>query len=154
MKFRFPNKHDVYMHDTPDKYLFKAGARAFSHGCMRLSEPDRLAELLLLEDQGWPVSRVAAAVSGGPPNNAISLQRPIPVHVTYFTAALAENKLVTFPDIYGHETRIALGMEGKAYLIAKTPANEPTQAEVVGRLSESRAGALRADWASRAFGNN
>jgi L,D-transpeptidase YcbB len=154
VKFRFPNKHDVYMHDTPDKYLFKAGARAFSHGCMRLSEPDRLAELLLLEDQGWPVSRVAAAVNGGPPNNAISLQRPIPVHVTYFTVALAENKLVTFPDIYGHETRIALGMEGKAYLIAKTPANEPTQAEVIGRLSENRAGASRADWASRAFGNN
>ena len=153
MKFRFPNKHDVYMHDTPDKYLFKAGARAFSHGCMRLSEPDRLAESLLLEDQGWPASRVAAAVNGGPQNNAITLQRPIPVHVTYFTAALAQDKLVTFPDIYGHETRIALGMEGKAYLIAKTPANE-TQAEVIGRLSESRSGVVKADWAARAFGNN
>jgi L,D-transpeptidase YcbB len=153
MKFRFPNKHDVYMHDTPDKYLFKAPARAFSHGCMRLSEPDRLAELLL-EDQGWPASRVAAAVNAGPQNNAISLQRPIPVHVTYFTVALAEDKLVTFPDIYGHETRIALGMEGKAYLIAKTPANEPTQAEVIGRLSESRGGVLKADWTARAFGNN
>jgi hypothetical protein len=45
-------------------------------------------------------------------------------------------------------------MEGKAYLIAKTPANEPTQAEVIGRLSESRVGVLKADWAARAFGNN
>jgi murein L,D-transpeptidase YcbB/YkuD len=153
MKFRFPNKHDVYMHDTPDKYLFKDGARAFSHGCMRLSEPDRLAELVLLEDQGWPASRVAAAVRGGAQDNAIGLQRPIPVHVTYFTAAVQEGKLVTFPDIYGHETRIALGMAGKAYLIAKTPANGPTQAEVIGRLSESRGGVLKVDWAQRAFGN-
>jgi L,D-transpeptidase YcbB len=153
MKFRFPNKHDVYMHDTPDKYLFKAGARAFSHGCMRLSEPERLAELLLLEDQGWPAARVAAAVRGGAQDNAIGLQRPLPVHVTYFTAAVQEGKLVTFPDIYGHETRIALGMAGKANLIAKTPANGPTQAEVVGRLSESRGGVLKVDWAARAFGN-
>jgi len=153
IKFRFPNTHDVYMHDTPDKYLFKAAARAFSHGCMRLSEPDRLAELVLLEDQGWTAARVAAAVHGGLQNNAIGLQRPIPVHVTYFTAAIAEGKLATFPDVYGHEARIALGMEGKAYLIAKPPA-EPTQAEVIGRLSESRSGLLKADWAARAFGNN
>jgi L,D-transpeptidase YcbB len=120
---------------------------------MRLSEPDRLAELVLLEDQGWPASRVAAAVHGGAQDNAISLQRPIPVHVTYFTAAVQEGKFVTFPDIYGHETRIALGMAGKAHLIAKTPANGPTQAEVIGRLSESRSGVMKVDWATRAFGN-
>jgi murein L,D-transpeptidase YcbB/YkuD len=152
MKFRFPNKHDVYMHDTPDKYLFKAAARAFSHGCMRLSEPDKLAELVLDQDQGWTAARVAAAVRSGPQNNAIGLQRPIPVHVTYFTAAVEEGKLVSFADVYGHEARIALGIEGKAYLIAKEPA-EPTRAEVIGRLSESRTG-MKVDWAARAFGNN
>ena len=61
IKFRFPNKHDVYMHDTPQKQLFNADVRAFSHGCMRVRNPQRLAELLLAEDQGWPAQRVAAA---------------------------------------------------------------------------------------------
>jgi murein L,D-transpeptidase YcbB/YkuD len=61
MKFRFPNKHDVYMHDTPTKNLFNAEVRMFSHGCVRVREPQRLAELVLAEDQGWPASRVAAA---------------------------------------------------------------------------------------------
>ena len=65
VKFRFPNKHDVYMHDTPTKNLFNAQVRAFSHGCMRVRDPQRLAELLLAEDQGWPADRVAAVVKAG-----------------------------------------------------------------------------------------
>ena len=65
VKFRFPNKHDVYMHDTPQKNLFNADVRAFSHGCMRVRNPQRLAELLLAEDQGWPAQRVAAAIAPG-----------------------------------------------------------------------------------------
>ncbi len=120
VKFRFPNKHDVYMHDTPQKNLFNAGVRAFSHGCMRVREPQRLAELLLAADQGWPASRVAAAINGGPQNNQINLRQKIPVHITYFTAAVEEDgKLRLFGDIYGHEQRIALGLEGKTQLLAQ-----------------------------------
>ena len=63
VKFRFPNKHDVYMHDTPDKKLFEASVRTFSHGCMRVRDPMKLAELLLAEDKEWPASRVAATVA-------------------------------------------------------------------------------------------
>ena len=62
IKFRFPNKHDVYMHDTPSKSCSTPSVRAFSHGCMRVRDPQRLAELLLAEDQGWPAQRVAAAI--------------------------------------------------------------------------------------------
>ena len=120
MKFRFPNKHDVYMHDTPTKNLFNAEVRTFSHGCMRVRDPQRLAELVLAEDQDWTAARVAAAISGGPQNNQINLARKVPVHITYFTAVVDDDgKLKLFPDIYGHEARIALGMEGKAHLIAR-----------------------------------
>ena len=121
VKFRFPNKHDVYMHDTPTKTLFNAPVRTFSHGCMRVRDPLRLAELLLTEDQSWPAGRVASVVNGGQQNNQVSFTRKIPVHITYFTAAVDEaGKLKQFADIYGHEQRIGLGMEGKAHLVAQT----------------------------------
>jgi hypothetical protein len=78
------------------------------------------------------------------------------VHITYFTAMVGEDgKLELFPDIYGHEIRIAMGMEGKAHLIPKTAADKgPIRAEAIGRLSESGGGASGADWVRRAFGNN
>ena len=161
MKFRFPNKHDVYMHDTPTKNLFNAGARAFSHGCVRVREPQRLAELLLAEDQGWPASRVAAAINGGPQNNQINLTRKFPVHMTYFTAMVDKaGDLGLFPDIYNHEPRIALGMEGKAHLVARLVKEDkpPSRADAVGSLAETTTGGGpgKKDWVRRAFdfGNN
>ena len=86
VKFRFPNKHDVYMHDTPSKNLFNASVRAFSHGCMRVRDPLQLAELMLAEDQGWTGGRVAAAISSGPRTTRSTWPRKVPVHMTYFTA--------------------------------------------------------------------
>jgi len=156
VKFRFPNKHEVYMHDTPDKKLFEASVRTFSHGCMRVRDPLKLAELLLAEDKDWPASRVAAAVSNGRQDNQINLTRKFPVHITYFTAAVAEDgKLKTYADIYGHETRIAMGMEGKAHLIPKTKEDTgPIRAEAIGQLAETKSGAARREWINKAFSNN
>ncbi len=162
VKFRFPNKHDVYMHDTPNKNLFNAPVRAFSHGCMRVRNPARLAELVLMEDQAWPVGRVAEVIKGGQPNNQISLTHKFPVHITYFTAMVDEaGKLKLFSDIYNHERRIALGMEGKANLVAQLVKEEkPAQADVIGRLAETSGGSARPggrfkkDWINRAFGDN
>jgi len=158
VKFRFPNKHDVYMHDTPQKNLFNAGVRAFSHGCMRVREPQRLAELLLAADQAWPASRVAAAINGGPQNNQINLRQKIPVHITYFTAAVEEDgKLRLFGDIYGHERRIALGLEGKTQLLAQLLKEEkaPVSAEPIGHLAETTnpGSRFKKDWVRRAFEN-
>jgi murein L,D-transpeptidase YcbB/YkuD len=79
VKFLFPNKHQVYMHDTPTKNLFNAEERAFSHGCMRVRNPVRLAEILLEQDKGWEPRRVASLVHGGPHNNEIQLTKKIPV---------------------------------------------------------------------------
>jgi murein L,D-transpeptidase YcbB/YkuD len=158
MKFRFPNKHDVYMHDTPTKNLFNAPVRTFSHGCVRVREPQRLAELLLAEDQGWPAARIAAAINGGPQNNQINLTRKVPVHMTYFTAVVDKaGELKLFADIYGHEQRIALGMEGKAHLVARLVKEEkaPSRADAVGSLAETTSGGRsKHDWINRAFGNN
>ena len=158
VKFRFPNKHDVYMHDTPQKALFNLPVRANSHGCMRVRAPEKLAELVLAQDQGWPANRVAAAINGGPPNNQINLKQKIPVHITYFTAAVEEDgKLKLFGDIYGHEKRIALGIEGKTQLLAQLVKadNVPVTAEPIGSLAETTkpASSFKQEWQRRAFEN-
>lgn len=160
VKFRFPNKHDVYMHDTPNKGLFNAGARAFSHGCMRVRDPLKLAELVLAEDRGWSASRVTAAVRKGPKDNQINLGAKVPVHMTYFTAWVDDSgKLKTFADIYGHENRIALGIAGKTYLIPRERENpaptvtarakEPPRPQAVSAASSKGS----RDWMRRVFEN-
>ena len=114
VKFLFPNKHAVYMHDTPSKHLFDKAERAFSHGCMRVRNPVKLAELVLMRDKGWTAGKVAALLEDGPEDNKIALDRTIPVHVTYFTAAPGDDgKIKTFRDIYGHEQRISLALAGR-----------------------------------------
>ena len=144
IKFRFPNKHDVYMHDTPQKQLFNADVRAFSHGCMRVRNPQRLAELLLAEDQGWPAQRVAAAIRarrGAEQARSISAARSPCTSPISPPRSGEDGKLKLFPDIYGHESKIALGMEGKAHLIPKE--KTPVRAEAIGSLAESTGTRLR-----------
>jgi murein L,D-transpeptidase YcbB/YkuD len=157
IKFRFPNKHDVYMHDTPQKNLFNAEVRAFSHGCMRVRHPEQLAQVVLAEDQGWPANRTAAAIgSSGAQNNQINIEHTIPVHITYFTAAVdADGKLKLFADIYDHESKIALGLEGKAHLIPRWKEDKaPARAEAIGSLAEASNDSFgKKDWARRALSN-
>lgn len=159
VKFLFPNKHQVYMHDTPTKNLFNATQRTFSHGCMRVRNPVRLAEVLLAEDKGWESRRVAALVNGGPQNNNVTLDGKIPVHVTYFTASVDDaGKLALYPDVYGHEARIQMGLEGKAHLIVKKKEDlGPVRAEAVSRLAETKptwSSGKTPDWARKFFESN
>jgi len=122
VKFSFPNKHLVYMHDTPTKSLFDRSTRAFSHGCMRVRNPARLAEILLQEDQGWEAAKVDQLMAGGPDNNEVQLQHHIPVHVTYFTAWVDDSGETQIAgDIYGHEQRINQALAGEWSQIAKGP---------------------------------
>jgi L,D-transpeptidase YcbB len=110
LKFVFPNKHDVYMHDTTQKSLFAKTVRAESHGCMRVQNPDQLALTLLKEDQGWTAGRVAAAIQGGPDQH-IALRQKIPVYITYFTLWVNDDgSISTFGDIYGHDARMATAL--------------------------------------------
>ncbi len=118
VKFMFPNRHDVYMHDTPSKTLFDKTVRTFSHGCMRVHNPQEFARILLEHDQGWGQSDIERAVAGG--NQQVRLQKPIPVHVAYFTAWVQDDgSLSTFGDWYGHDRRLALALNGKMDLLAQ-----------------------------------
>jgi len=122
LKFNFPNKHAVYMHDTNARGLFEQPSRTFSHGCVRVRNPRRLAEILMAEDKGWEAGRVADLISNGPPNNEVPVERSIPVHIVYLTAWVDEaGTLQTARDVYGHEKRIQQALEGKWNQIAKGP---------------------------------
>ena len=158
VKFRFPNKHDVYMHDTPTKKLFDTDARAYSHGCVRVREPEKFATLLLAADQGWSAARVAATIKANNENQTVNLKQKVPVHLTYFTAVVGEDgKLKLFNDVYGHEHRIAVGMEGKAHTLPREK-EEVVKVDVVGSLNEARPSTsstqYKEEWARRAFQQN
>ena len=119
VKFLFPNKHAVYFHDTPTKHLFKRQARAFSHGCMRVRHPLKLAEVLLNMDKGWGGARIKQLVRNGKDDNSVRLRSKLPVHVAYFTAHVGKDgRVQTFKDVYGHERLVKLGMEGRTAKIA------------------------------------
>ena len=92
----FPNKHAVYMHDTPKRHLFRNKDRAYSHGCVRVQNPRKFAEVVL----GWSSSKVASAIDAGQ-NRQVSLNRKIPVHMTYFTLWTDDSgSLVARSDFY------------------------------------------------------
>jgi murein L,D-transpeptidase YcbB/YkuD len=111
VKFVFPNKHDVYMHDTPQRFLFAKPVRAESHGCMRVENPDQLAAILLKEDQGWSSAKIASAIQGSYDQH-IALQQKIPVYVQYFTLRVNEDgSISTFNDLYGHDARMAAALK-------------------------------------------
>lgn len=112
LKFVFPNKHDVYMHDTTQKSLFAKTVRAESHGCMRVQNPDQFAAILLKQDQGWAAGRVASTIQSGGPDRHIALRQKIPVYITYFTLRVNEDGSVsTFNDLYGHDARMAAALK-------------------------------------------
>jgi murein L,D-transpeptidase YcbB/YkuD len=131
VKFLFPNSHAVYLHDTPSKNLFKASVRAFSHGCMRVRNPVTMAEIILDHDKGWDKTKVDNLVTKGPEENAVDLDHPIPVHITYFTArANQDGEIESFNDIYGHEKRITLALQGRWNEIDKTTEPKVTPDDV------------------------
>jgi murein L,D-transpeptidase YcbB/YkuD len=102
LAFMFPNDHSVYLHDTPSRHLFDEDMRALSHGCVRVEDPERLAEIVL----GWPEARIEAAIGG--PERTVFLPRPLPIHIEYFTAFVdADGSLEQRPDVYGLTQRIA-----------------------------------------------
>ena len=121
VKFRFPNRHDVYMHDTPERHLFGSSVRAFSHGCMRVQNPIHLAEVILAYDKGWSAEKVNSMSHS---SAEVTLEKSVPVHVTYFTAAVDEDgKLKLFGDIYGKDARVASALSGRNVNLASASAS-------------------------------
>lgn len=112
IKFMFPNRHAVYLHDTPSRALFAQERRAFSHGCVRVDKPLALAEVVLGKDNGWSEERVKKMIGRG--ERMVNLPRKLPVHLQYFTAFVdAAGRLQLRDDIYGFSRRlkIAMGLE-------------------------------------------
>lgn len=107
VKFMFPNSYDIYFHDTPNKGLFGNANRSFSHGCIRLSEPKKLAQYLLRNDTAWNEQKIDS-VMHLTKEKPVTLKKPVPVTIAYFTAWVDEAGLLNFRrDIYKHDSVLA-----------------------------------------------
>ena len=103
VKFLFPNEYNVYLHDTPADSLFAKPGRAFSHGCVRVEEPETLAKYVLKGYSEWDETAIFAAMRAGVEKH-VRMKAKIPVHIAYFTAWVDENGGLHFqPDIYGYD---------------------------------------------------
>lgn len=99
LKFLFPNGHDIYMHDTPNRQLFERSVRSFSHGCVRVQNPQEFASVLLGLDEMEIDDMIASGKS-----QTIKLKQKLPVHLAYFTAwPNAAGEIVYYNDIYGRD---------------------------------------------------
>lgn len=114
IKFDFPNRYSVYLHDTPARRLFLDPERAQSHGCVRLEKPLELATELLRDDPEWDREAIAQAIRDGA-TRRIPLGEPMPVVIIYHTAFVDDDGLAHFrPDIYGLDTQLTLAMSQRA----------------------------------------
>ncbi len=117
VKFMFPNKYAVYLHDTPSKPLFEKAERAFSSGCIRVDKPFDLAELLLSHDPSWTRERIDQVLASGK-TTRVNLSKPLPVLLQYWTVETARNpgEIVFRKDIYERDAPILKGLDA-AYVI-------------------------------------
>ena len=125
VKFMFPNKHAVYLHDTPNRRLFASEKRALSHGCVRLDQPFRFGEFVLGSD--WTEARLKGLIGRG--ERTIRLPEKVPVHLTHFTLLVDDKgELRHIADLYGvnGKVRAALGLSRDATPVAQAPAPDKT----------------------------
>lgn len=107
VKFIFPNQYNIYLHDTPAKELFSESSRSFSHGCIRLAEPEKMAKYLLKNQTGWNDVYFDKTYNTSK-ENYVQLTKNMPVIIAYFTAWVdKEGKLNFRKDIYGHDAKMA-----------------------------------------------
>ena len=114
LKLVFPNKYDVYLHDTPSHALFKREKRAFSHGCIRMDRPAEMASWVLGgEENGWSLERIKEIIKSRKRQVAV-LEKPVPVHILYRTAFVdtESNTLHFYEDIYGRDKLLAKALFG------------------------------------------
>jgi murein L,D-transpeptidase YcbB/YkuD len=128
VKFLFPNRFNVYLHDTPSRSLFSRAVRSFSHGCIRIEKPVELAEYLLKDDPAWTPQRIAAVLARGR-EAWVNIPKPLPVHLVYWTAWVdGAGTLQLRDDLYGRDKPLLLilGTEPPAASVVP-PAPQPTR---------------------------
>ena len=107
VKFMFPNSFDIYLHDTPNRDLFKQQNRALSHGCIRVAHPDSLAHFILRGQPEWTPEKITQAMNGGK-EQKVDVKNPVPVVITYYTTWAGKNGKLNFrKDVYGYDKRTA-----------------------------------------------
>ena len=107
VKFLFPNSYSIYLHDSPQKSLFNEYDRAFSHGCIRIREPEKLAALLLNTDKKWDNNSIYVAMHSGR-EKVVPISRKVPVYIVYMTAFIDRKNQLNFrKDIYQLDDRLA-----------------------------------------------
>ena len=112
IKFMFPNPFNVYLHDTPARHLFEKAERSFSHGCIRVEEPESFGAVVLAGQDDWSLERIKGAIARGE-RMIVALQDPLPVHVAYLTAWVNKDGTVHFRnDVYGRDARLAEALLG------------------------------------------
>jgi murein L,D-transpeptidase YcbB/YkuD len=103
VKFLFPNTHEIYLHDTPNKDLFAKKDRTMSHGCIRVADAAKLAQYLLRDQSDWTAQKINAAMNSGK-EQTVDLKTKQPISITYLTAWVDENGMMNFRrDVYNHD---------------------------------------------------
>lgn len=107
VKFLFPNRFDIYFHDTYAKEIFNKSRRAVSHGCIRLADAEKLANYLLRNDNTWTPAKITAAMNSGKEQRA-KTNPAVPVIITYYTAWVDEGGQINFrDDVYSNDQKVA-----------------------------------------------
>jgi murein L,D-transpeptidase YcbB/YkuD len=137
VQFLYPNDRGVYMHDTIIRSQLARDVRADGAKEPRVANPEKLAGLLLAEDKGWSQAKVNQLTAGGKPTT-VKLEKPIPVHTTYFTAVVdEEGEIKTFDDVYELDKRGTPGDEAAASPPVAGSAPPPTRKPASGSLAAS-----------------
>ena len=138
VKFMFPNRHNVFLHDTNRQRQFDKAVQTTGSGCIQLNNPLDLAEMLLSQ-QGWDRRRVDRAVASGK-TTRINLKRPIPILIHYSTAWAIENQVSFKKDIYKRDPKLLAALNGPFVfhtpdLGKKSPTKKPFWTEIKEALS-------------------
>ncbi|WP_074653425.1 L,D-transpeptidase family protein [Terriglobus roseus] len=116
VKFMFPNQFNVYLHDTNEKALFSRTRRDYSHGCVRVQDPPKLADWVLRDNPKWDADTIAEAMANGDDNKSVSLPKPIPVVIFYSTAWSDDGEIHFFKDMYGYDADLEKTLDaGRPY---------------------------------------
>jgi murein L,D-transpeptidase YcbB/YkuD len=118
VKFMFPNRFSVYMHDTPHRELFARDTRAYSNGCIRLEKPRELAEILLGGQTSDPAKTYGDLLASGRERH-VDLKQDIPVHIVYRTAFTGEDGTLHYrADVYGRDALVLKALEAQGMTLA------------------------------------
>ena len=115
----FPNQFNVYLHDTPADSLFARATRSFSHGCVRVEQPQALAEYLLKDRPEWTREKIVEAMHGGE-ERTVTVRDPVPVYIGYWTVDITpDGKAAFLPDVYGLDARQAAALNERVVQAAQ-----------------------------------